>query len=65
MLVLGLSAPLAAAERYALIISGANGEASYAEQYGQWRQATVTAPETEQKAAHRATRYPGVSSSRL
>ena len=38
-----LAAPVAASERYALIVSGANGEASYAEQYGQWRQRTVTA----------------------
>lgn len=38
-----IASPLAAAERYALIVSGANGEASYADQYGQWRQATVTA----------------------
>jgi hypothetical protein len=41
--VLLVAAPVAAAERYALIVSGANGEASYANQYGQWRQATVTA----------------------
>jgi hypothetical protein len=38
-----IASPLAAAERYALIVSGANGEPSYADQYGQWRQATVTA----------------------
>ncbi|HMC77817.1 MAG TPA: hypothetical protein VKH34_11815 [Vicinamibacterales bacterium] len=43
VLVLVVAAPVAAAERYALIVSGANGEASYAEQYGQWRQSTVTA----------------------
>jgi hypothetical protein len=43
VLVLLVAAPVAAAERYALIISGAHGEASYAEQYGQWRQSTVTA----------------------
>jgi hypothetical protein len=42
-LVLLVAAPVAASERYALIVSGANGEASYADQYGQWRQATVTA----------------------
>jgi hypothetical protein len=42
-LVLLVAAPAAASERYALIVSGANGEASYADQYGQWRQATVTA----------------------
>ena len=41
--VLLVTAPVAAAERYALIVSGANGEASYAEQYGQWRQSTVAA----------------------
>lgn len=41
--VLLIAAPVAAGERYALIVSGANGEASYAEQYGQWRQSTVTA----------------------
>jgi hypothetical protein len=38
-----LAAPLAASERYALIVSGANGEASYEDQYAQWRQQTVTA----------------------
>jgi chorismate mutase len=38
-----LAEPVSAAERYALIISGANGEASYADQYAQWRQQTVTA----------------------
>jgi hypothetical protein len=32
-----------ASDRYALIVSGANGEASYVEQYGQWRQATSLA----------------------
>ena len=31
------------AKRYALIVTGAHGEASYAEQYAQWRQAAVTA----------------------
>jgi hypothetical protein len=36
-------APAAAAERYALIITGAHGEPVYADQYAQWRQATVTA----------------------
>ena len=41
--VLLVAAPAAASERYALIVSGANGEASYADQYGQWRQSTVTA----------------------
>lgn len=43
LMVLLFAAPLAAAERYALIVSGANGEASYSGQYGQWRQSTVTA----------------------
>jgi hypothetical protein len=38
-----IASPVAASERYALIVSGANGEASYADQYGQWRQSTVTA----------------------
>lgn len=37
------AAPAAAAERYALIVSGANGEESYADQYARWRQQTVTA----------------------
>jgi hypothetical protein len=43
LLLVLLAAPAAASERYALIVSGANGEESYAEQYGRWRQATVTA----------------------
>jgi hypothetical protein len=34
--------PAGGAERYALIVTGAHGEASYAEQYAQWRQAAVT-----------------------
>ena len=33
----------AAAERYALIVTGAHGEPTYAEQYAQWRQTAVTA----------------------
>ena len=33
----------AAAERYALIVSGANGEESYASQYAEWRQAASVA----------------------
>lgn len=33
----------AAAERYALIVTGANGEDSYAPQYAQWRQAASVA----------------------
>ncbi|HEY7056309.1 MAG TPA: hypothetical protein VH458_07290 [Vicinamibacterales bacterium] len=37
------STSVAAAERYALIVSGANGDESYAEQYGRWRQALTTA----------------------
>ena len=32
-----------AAERYALIVTGAHGEPVYAEQYAQWRQTAVTA----------------------
>jgi hypothetical protein len=43
LLALFVAPPSAASERYALIVSGANGEASYSEQYGQWRQAAVTA----------------------
>jgi hypothetical protein len=40
-----LLAPCAASasDRYALIVSGANGEATYVEQYGQWRQAASLA----------------------
>jgi hypothetical protein len=41
--VLLIAAPVAASERYALIVSGAHGEAVYADQYAQWRQSTVTA----------------------
>jgi len=42
--VLGvLPASAQAGERYALIVTGAHGEASYADQYAQWRQAAVTA----------------------
>ncbi len=43
VMALSLAAPLAASERFALIVSGAHGEAIYAEQYAQWRQSTVTA----------------------
>lgn len=43
LLVLCLAAPVAAAERYAVIITGAHGEESYAEQYGQWRHNAVSA----------------------
>jgi hypothetical protein len=38
-----LSGSAAAAERYALIITGANGEASYAAQYSEWRQSASVA----------------------
>jgi hypothetical protein len=42
--VFGLLAPsAAAADRYALIVTGAHGEPVYAEQYAQWRQSAVTA----------------------
>ena len=42
--VLGvLAAPAAAAERYALIVTGAHGEPAYEQQYAQWRQAATTA----------------------
>lgn len=37
------AADAVAGERYALIVTGAHGEPSYAEQYAGWRQATVTA----------------------
>jgi hypothetical protein len=40
---LSAASPVAAAERYALIVSGANGDASYADQYGKWRQSLATA----------------------
>ena len=45
LLVLVLWVPVwaAASDRYALIVSGANGEATYVEQYGQWRQAASLA----------------------
>jgi hypothetical protein len=38
-----IAVPVSASDRYALIVSGANGEASYGDQYAQWRQQTVTA----------------------
>lgn len=38
-----LAAPVAASERYALIVTGAHGEPAYAQQYAQWRQSAVTA----------------------
>jgi hypothetical protein len=37
------SVPALAADRYALIVSGANGDPSYADQYGKWRQSLITA----------------------
>jgi hypothetical protein len=42
-LIAGAAIPAAAGDRYALIVSGANGDDSYAEQYGRWRQSLVTA----------------------
>lgn len=42
-LAMVLSVPSAAAERYALIVTGAHGEPAYAQQYAQWRQSAVTA----------------------
>ena len=41
--VLMVPCTAAAADRYALVITGANGEDSYAAQYGQWRQAASVA----------------------
>jgi hypothetical protein len=41
--VLAAAPPAVAAERYALIVSGANGDASYADQYGGWRVSLLTA----------------------
>ncbi|HET7697406.1 MAG TPA: hypothetical protein VFK57_16950 [Vicinamibacterales bacterium] len=41
--VLTVSAPASAAERYALIVTGAHGEPTYADQYARWRQSAVTA----------------------
>jgi len=41
--ILFFAATAAASDRYALIVSGANGEPAYAEQYGQWRQAASLA----------------------
>jgi hypothetical protein len=38
-----LPAPVTASERYALIVTGATGEAVYADQYAQWRQAASVA----------------------
>jgi len=41
--LLALSTRAAAADRYALIVTGAHGEPTYEQQYAQWRQSTVTA----------------------
>ena len=41
LLVCAAVRPAAAADRYAVIISGANGEPQYAEQYATWRQSLV------------------------
>ena len=41
--VLAAAAPAAAAERYALIVSGANGEPVYVDQYGTWRDSLAEA----------------------
>jgi hypothetical protein len=41
--VLAAAPPAVAAERYALIVSGANGDASYADHYGKWRLSLFTA----------------------
>jgi hypothetical protein len=38
-----LGGPAAAAERYALIVTGAHGEPTYEQQYAQWRQSVATA----------------------
>ena len=44
LLLAWIAVPRAAAgERYALIVSGANGDASYADQYAKWRQTLVAA----------------------
>jgi hypothetical protein len=43
VLTIPLCGAAAAADRYALIVTGANGEDSYAPQYGQWRQAASVA----------------------
>ena len=43
ILMVAVCAPVAAAERYALIVTGAHGEPVYADQYGRWRQSAVTA----------------------
>jgi hypothetical protein len=37
-----LAAPLAAAERYAVVITGASGDAKFAERYDEWRKRLVT-----------------------
>ena len=40
---LACAAPAAAADRYALIVTGASGDATYANQYTRWRQSAETA----------------------
>jgi hypothetical protein len=42
-IVIGTSLSAIAGDRYALIVTGANGEASYADQYGEWRQSASVA----------------------
>jgi hypothetical protein len=42
-LVGAVATTAAAADRYALIVTGANGEDSYAQQYGEWRQTASVA----------------------
>jgi hypothetical protein len=43
LLALMVAVPAAAGDRYALIVSGANGDATYADQYAKWRESLVTA----------------------
>ena len=43
VLLVLVATPAAAADRYALIVTGAHGEPTYEQQYAQWRQSTVTA----------------------
>ena len=43
MALLLAASTASAAERYALIVTGAHGEPTYVEQYAQWRQSAVTA----------------------
>jgi hypothetical protein len=42
LMVVAVATPVFAAERYALIVSGASGEPQYQQQYGQWRSSLVT-----------------------